>query len=59
LIRDNRIEGVFDFWRGIVPGNCGGSWVYLFYDAACIVVAHKKPISEVPEEVRSVGNPAE
>jgi len=40
---DERGEGVFRFFRGVVSDPPMGMWVLVFYDSACFLVVHQPP----------------
>lgn len=47
-VRDSRGDGVFDFWRALVPDYAGGLWIYLFYQEVCFVVCHSSKWLDKP-----------
>jgi hypothetical protein len=47
-VYDERGEGVFRFFRGLVADPPMGFWVLFFYDRTCFMVTHQNPSSAGP-----------
>jgi hypothetical protein len=42
LVYDERGKGVFQYRRGLTDSKQSGFWIYLFYEAVLLIVAHQK-----------------
>jgi hypothetical protein len=42
LVYDERGKGVFQYRRGLTDSKQSGLWIFLFYEAVLLLVAHQK-----------------